>query len=655
MMGLPACVPGFLEAKTWARFFAMTAIIWSLLVGLLVFSASAGKEKQGKVSTPIDELRKGSLAADPDLAAALTGWSKAIYSGDGVGAVDQGAIIMERIGAMGSRNNIPAAALAVAVGKRALESFNYEGALMAGQLATHVAPDYSDGFFFLATANFAKDKKNVNAILPQLINGAKATVNNKLEQANLISLLIKFAFISTALGFMAAFITLLVMYRNAFSADIASFIPGGADSKLQMALGILTALVPLAVGGPFLFTLALPLFVWPYLRKSEKTLVIAFAVFCLVAPLAFKQMAKSVILRSDATYRALYLLSMDSWDHEAKYAIDSQLVKEPNSPLFLLAKGLTNKMSKDKGAALEAYDRLLAKSPNNEKILVNKGNVYFQDKDFEMAAKTYEQATKANSSSAAAFYMLSVAYEELLANEKRAKAYEKALSLDAKSTNEWQLLYAQYPDRPEKKVFDFLVTAQDIASFEQTFQARTETLAEGLWSAYFGGFSLDLYRKLSLVYIGAIVVVFLFWERTRIPHQTCLTCGAVFHPPMRMDMTTPKCNQCVAAQSSRAGVAGVKKDLKKKEIREYIESKSDLAGLLDRALPGVGRIYGHSPVPGILFLLATSLLLFFAGTLLYNDIIAASVPPMDAAKRNWPALAAVAVYWLIANTVFHKE
>jgi tetratricopeptide (TPR) repeat protein len=654
MMGHPAAAPGSLAAKSWAGYMAWAAPL-CLLCALPPSFAQADRGTPGKISTPVAELRASSIAANPELATALNEWGKAISSADTEAAADQSGKILDRLLAMGSRNMIPAATLAVAVGNRALENFNYDGALMAGQLATQVAPDYPLGYFFLASARFAKDKKDVNNIFPHLINGARATVNNRLELANFITLIIKFVFMSLGLAFMAAFFTQFLFYRQAFYSDVASFVPGGADPKLRPVIGVLAALVPLALGGFFLFTLALPLFVWPYLRKNEKFLVVIFAVFALTAPLAFKQMAKSLILRGDATYRALYLLSMDSWDYEAKLAIETRLAKEPDAPLFLLAAGNQNKMAKNREAAAAAFDKLLAANPSNIKVLVNKGNAFFQDKEYEAAAKIYEQAVKLNPDSAEAYYNLSVAYTEMLQNEKSTKAYENALKLDPKATNAYAAITAQNADRPEKKVIDFLVTADELSLFEQTFQPRVEKLAEGLWGTYFGGFSLDLYRKLSMLYIAAIAGVFLFWERGRIPHQSCLTCGAVFHPPMRLDMTSPKCNQCVAAQSSKSGVAGVKKDVKKKAIREYMRDQVEAAGLLDRILPGIGRVYAHAPFAGLPLTFITSILLVFCGSRFYSDVIAAAVPPADSLRQNAPLLGVMGVYWLIMNTAFHKE
>ena len=634
---------------------AIIAILSFVFLSMAAHVDAAAKEKSGKILIPKDVIKSGSLAANPALASAMSEWAQAVAEGNAVGSAKSSAGILEILGNLGSRNFIPAADLAIAVGERAIARFDSDGAIVAGQFAVQLAPDYPAGHFFLARAQFFKNKKDVNKIIPHFINGAKATVLNELEMANFISGIIKFFSLSLALAFVVVFFTLLVLHYNALFSDISSLVPGGADPSLRVPIGALAVATPFALGGFFFFALALPIFILPYLRKDEKILVAIFAILTLAAPVAFKQMAKSMIVRGDDTYRALYLLSLESWDYETKLSLENALAKKPDDGLFLFASGNLNKIAKEKDAAVAAFDELLKAEPANLKAMVNKGNTFFQDKDYEEAAKIYEQATKLNPASVEAFYNLSVAYTEMLQNEKSQRAYESALSLNQKLTNAYAAITVQNNEKPEKKVIDFLITPEDMTAFAARYKVDVEKLAGGLWGVYFGSFSLEMYKKFSVVYIALLFGVFLFWERGRIPHQTCVSCGVAFHPPMRLEMSAPKCNQCVAAQSSKTVVTSVRKDLKKRAIREFRDTMAHRAGLMDRVFPGVGRVYAHGPVSGMVFTALTTVLALFCGTMVYNDMIAASMPPVDAIKHNAPFLGAMALYWVVMNTAFHKE
>ncbi|MDH5637118.1 MAG: hypothetical protein OEZ04_01350 [Nitrospinota bacterium] len=651
--------------KALVLFYACLALIWVVAIGPASAQDPVEVENDPPdLGIPKTSLINSSLAADPELAQALRKWAETLVAGDHQISVEHSGKILERQAFTGSKNMIPAADLAIAIGKKSLDIFDFEGALMAGQLATQVAPDYPAGFFFLGQVRFAMDNKDINNIFPYYVNGVKATFLNKLELASFVSDFIKFLFISISVSFFIVFLTLLAVHYKSFFSELVSFIPGGSDDKFKPIIGILALLVPLALGGVFLFIAVLSIVLWPYVRKNEKGIIILFVLLALVAPLAFKQMAKFTILRADSAYRALYLLSTESWDYESKAVIEQAVAQNPKNELFLFAIGNLNKMAKNTDAAVAAYDEMLKINPNNVKVIVNKANTIFQDEilkskdkkeqNYDESVKIYEQATAADPTSVEAFYNLSVAYDSMLQSKKSTAAYESALRLNQQKTKDIAKA-AIGSERPEKRVVDFLVSPADLSRYEKSISGRVDELAKGLWGSYFGILSLDIYKKISIAYLVFFILIALFWERGRIPHQTCGSCGAAFHPPMRLEMANPKCNQCVAAQSSKTVVTSVKKDLKKKEIREHKDQVSAYAGLLDRALPGLGRIYTNSPASGMFYTTITSLFLVFGASVIYFDLISGSMAPAVVARSNAPGLGVMAVYWLSMNTAFYKE
>ncbi|MDH5510284.1 MAG: tetratricopeptide repeat protein [Nitrospinota bacterium] len=653
--------------KSMGRALVLVYVCLALVCVLFIGPASAqDSEEKDPPSAGVSRttLANSSLAANPELAQALRKWAEALMAGDPQSSVEHSGRILERQAYMGTRNMIPAADLAITIGEKSLEIFNFEGALMAGQLATQVAPDYPAGFFFLGRVRFAMNSKDINSIIPHYINGIKATLLNRLELANFVSDFIKFLFVSLSVTFFIVFLTFLVVHYKALFSELVSFIPGGADDKYKPIIGVMALLAPLALGGVFLFIAVLSILLWPYIRKNEKGIIVLFILLALVPPLAFKQIAKFTILREDTTYRALYLLSIESWDYESKAVIEKAVAKNPKNELFLFSLGNLNKMAKNTDAAVAAYDELLKIHPGNAKAIVNKANAIFQDEilkdkdkkeqNYDESVQIYNQAIAVDPNSVEAYYNLSVAYDAMLQSKKSTAAYESALRLNQQKTKDIAKA-AIGAERLEKRVIDFLVSPADLALYEKSIHARVDKLAKGLWGSYFGVLSLNLYRNISLAYLFFFILIALFWERGRIPHQTCISCGAAFHPPMRLEMSTPKCNQCVAAQSSKTVVTSVKKDLKKKEIREFKDKVGVHAGILDRALPGLGRIYTNSPASGLFYTTITSLLLVFGLSAIYFGVLSGSMSPSVLARNNAPALVAMAVYWLSMNTVFYKE
>ncbi|VAX14743.1 hypothetical protein MNBD_NITROSPINAE04-1170 [hydrothermal vent metagenome] len=596
-------------------------------------------------------LTQNSLASVPVLHDSLTRWARAIEDNDQVGAFDERNRIRGIMNQLGTKNIIPAADFSIAVGRKALLRGADAAAILAGENATLYAPDYPKSHFFLAKARFNQDRKNIKGFLLAVAEGVKASLANRLERQRLVALGLKYVLYALGAAFLITLFLLLMTHYKSMFTDIASILPSRPEGKWKLAVGVLVVTAPLAVGGLLLFALALPLFLLPYLKKSGMIVVGIFSAFVFLTPLAFDSMARGMIIGSADAYRSLYLLSKNTWDHETKAALEKERKANPANDSINFAIGLLNEMAGNKDAAIEAYDSILAKSPDNIRAIVNKGNTYFGAKKWEKAASIYKNAIKISPDTVEAHYNLSKAYTEMFQNKDSDAEYQKARSIHLKKTDSFRAMAGV---NPEKKVIDFQITKDDLLLFERALNEKTRKLSESLWNSFFGLYTYDIYRKISLGFIVALGALYILWSRA-IAHQTCFSCGVAFAPPIKLTSAEAKCNQCVAALSAKGGVSIAKKEKKRKEIRDYKDWRIRTAGTLDRLAPGLGRTFFQLPLAGLFLTFITSLIIIYGGLAFYDGIVTQKAQLAQVAQNHLLFFAVAAFYWIIMNTALKRD
>ncbi len=630
---------------------SFVSLFFSAFLCFVTVIDASGGPAVNEQSLPVNRIREGNLLSNRELANALDRWVKAIENGNRIDAIEQTDHIRDIMKMLGTTDLIPASDLCIAVGRASMARGDMEGATLAGHNATLFAPNHPDAYFFLADALFKKDKKNINSALYSLVTGLKVTMADRIERESFLGSALKYVIVNLIITFLVTFLALLTVYYRALFADIASFLPSNPESYWRVIAGLMVVLAPLAIGGWLVFILVLPLLLWPYLQNSSRVIVALFAALVFSGPYAVNQMAKGVTIRSDDTFRALYLLSGNTWDYETKTALEKELKADPDNTLISFALGLLNNLRKNKEASIAAYDTILRANPNDVRALVNKGNVYFAAKEWDNAAAMYKEAIKINDNSVEAHYNLSKAYTEMFANKDSDAEYQKARSIDPKRTDSFR---AQAIDNPDRKVINFTITSDDLKNYERNLAHNVSVVSNGMWDKYFGVITQDIYQAMTSAFVILMGASLFLWQR-RIPHYMCSSCGTAFCPPIHLSSTAPKCNQCVAAQSSRAGVSSAKKDKKRKEIIEFKNRRSQIASLLDRLAPGIGRTWFLDTAVGFALTAVTISILVYSVMTIFEDIIVQESSPALVAQNHVIFLGMAVVYWIVMNTAFKRD
>jgi len=227
-------------------------------------------------------------------------------------------------------------------------------AVTAGQHAVLFAPDHPDAHFFLARALFTRDRMDVKNVATELAAGARALFSDRIQRGKFAAYAIRSAYLALLIAFLLTFLAYAALHYRALLSDIADFTPSRPEGAWKAMIGALVLLIPLAVGGWLVFLLAIPLFLWPYLRPSGKAVVVLFALFIFSGPYVFERMARGITLANADTYRALYLLSKNTWDYSTKKTLERERGLRPDNSLVPFALGLLNKLKNDKYAIFTA-------------------------------------------------------------------------------------------------------------------------------------------------------------------------------------------------------------------------------------------------------------------------------------------------------------
>lgn len=628
-------------------------IVRIAVFALFLFSTQAygqGVVEEGRFSS-VSLLELADFANNADLGKAFDKWFLAIKSGSKLEAFNESNRILGIMRQLGTRNLFDVADLCVAVGMTELKKGSYDSAILAGEDAVKFAPDHPAPYFFLAKALFSKDKANIKGVVTSLASGLKVMFSDMVIRNTATSHLARFAFLAVLLTFLFIFIVLFTSHYHALMADIAMLFPVKPEGFLKILLGALVTMAPLAIGGWLIFLLSIPLFLWPYLRFGGRAVVGFFALFVFLTPHAFSYMSKGVFWTNGDAYRAVYLLSKNTWDYETKRIIERENLNHPNNKTLTFAIGYLNMLKGDKDAAIGAYDAILKKWPKDTRAMVNKGNVYFMAKDYNKAVEVYEKAIKTDPQLVEAHFNLSNTYVALFKTKDAEREYKRALSIDRDKT---AMFVEQTGANPDKKVIDFMITGKELAGLETKLGKNTEEAFKALWGVYLGDLSQKTYKVISLVFLGLIAIAGIFW-RNRISHRTCASCGITFRPPIYLDSDFPKCNQCVAAQSVKGAVSTTRKDKKLKDIREYLSRRNSVANLLDRVYPGIGRVCFQEHFSGFIFAFIASLAIVYGVSTIGIELLTHGNSIKEVANAHVFFLGFVAFYWLLMNTVLKKD
>lgn len=601
---------------------------------------------------PLSSLRLGDIESEPDMAKSFAVWRKAIEKGDDAEAfaeINKSLDIMNR---MGTRNLFSISEICLAMGRKALSDGVARRAVTSARYATLFAPDNPDAHFLYARAQFEADKTDVAAVSMSVVDGFKALASDRFRRDAFLSDAALYVAMASLIAFGAAFLSFLVRNYSSVFMNITDFIPSVQQGWWKVAAGIMIMLIPFAFGGWLFLVLAAPLFLWPTLSKEGKAICVLFAAVVLLAPQLFGYMAKSAALAEADTYRALYLLSKNTWDHETKEALEKEREAHPDNKLTAFALGLLNKMRKDKDASVKAYKAVLETKRNDIRAMVNMGNAYHVAREYENAAFMYKQALEVDPQSVEAHFNLSVTYNEALLTKDSEAEYGKANAIDPKRVND--LVAATKDQDHDRKVVDFPITPDDLASYERELGEKTWAMAEHMWKANFTALSMSVYMSVAAGFAVLLFLSHVFWGR-RESHQSCSTCGSAFQPPIRLGADQIQCNQCIAAQITKPGVSAAKKEKKRKDMREFKERRRLVSVIMDGVFPGAGRLMANECVTGIFFAFVTSLFVIYMATSLAGSLLAQGVSSASALKPHIAFLIMAAGYWIIMNTALRRD
>jgi tetratricopeptide (TPR) repeat protein len=631
----------------------LAVILLVLFLDITHSAPSAGQAQRGDFAfLPLSSLKLQDIDSETDMAKSFAVWRKAIEKGDETEAFPEVSKSVSLMGKMGTRNLFSISEICLLQARKALSAGSSGQAVTAARYALLFAPDNPDAYFLLARAQFEADKGNVVAVSMDVVNGLNALASDRFRRDAFLADAALYVAMALLVTFGVAFISFFVRNYASVFMNITDFMPSVQQGWWKFAAGIIVMLIPLAFGGWLFLILAAPLFLWPTLNREGKAVAVMFAAVVFCAPQLFGYMAKSAALAEADTYRALYLLSKNTWDYETKAALEKEREAQPDNKLIASALGLLNKMRKDKDAAVKAYKAVLDSDKNNLRALVNMGNAYYVAKEYENAVFMYKKAIEVDPQSVEAHFNLSVTYTEMVRTEDSTAEYKRASAIDPKRANE--LVAATKDQDHDRRVVDFPVTSEDLASYERELGEKTWAMAEHMWIANFIPLSIGVYMYVAAAFAVLLLLSEAFWSK-REAHQSCSTCGAAFQPPVRLGADQVQCNQCVAAQITKPGVSAAKKDKKRKDMREFKERRRLASVIMDGLFPGAGRLLANECATGLFFAFVTSLLAVYVVTSLVGALLAQSAPLEAALKPHVTFFAIAGGYWVVMNTLLRRD
>ena len=514
----------------------------------------------------------------------------------------------------------------------ALDTGQYDKALLLSEYAEQLAPDLSAATAARAQSRWVRNK----LFFHHLIWGQLTSFCKQLYEFEPPARFLAAAMLSLAGAFLLTLalfcLTLLAKYLPRAYHDLKHIFPLSMPHAVSLGWALFIFCVPLL----FNFSLCWVLCYWlllmfSYQNKQEQKATICLILFLSLIPQFLAGAATMLTAPQSPLIKTLWTANYGSWqDRDADY-LKSYSEAHPEDTASLFTLGLISKKEGDYKKAERYYQKVLERNPQHPLARSNLGNVYCAIKKPDQAIEQYQQALALKPSSAAAHFNLSRAYlQKFMFTESEAE-FMKAKHLDSSAVT---YLLVTYAENPNRLLIDEPLPRLEI--WQQAFSAASENrlLAQQLWDVTCRGIPFAY----GWAAPGAFIICALLVAKNKrfALAKRCMTCGRSFcRRCERVSAQTRSCTQCTNILGKQEGLDPALKEMKMLTINKYRGRQQTITTFFTFLFPGAGLMRKGYPVPGLLCTVLFAFFLFF--TVLHGFVMTYSwditLPPAPGLSR----------------------
>ncbi|MBI5183625.1 MAG: tetratricopeptide repeat protein [Nitrospinae bacterium] len=489
----------------------------------------------------------------------------------------------------------------------------------------------------------------IRKVINSLFNGVYYLLHDSGICYYYSSVVLIFLISSIIVAYSLLLIILFIKNLRIFIHDIARLLPFSDINILSIISSILIILLPLTIGGVSLFIIAIPIFIWGYLKRDTRVLIMMAIPFILLLPIIIHFVSKGLIVSNSNRYLALERIVNNSYDEEAIKILSDEYKKRSDDTTVNFSLGLIYKKKGDISRARRFYEDVLQKEPENKYILVNMGNLFFIKEEYNTAVQYYKRALKVDERLFEAHYNMSEALSELNDFEGSLRESSIAMELYNEKTRSYPRRFLGHPNQ---SIPDLPPSPDILISERERLRDEVDQLSKEIWAVILK----RIERDKILIVILILLALYLFYVNRYedIYSLTCKDCGMIIHGAFKYQKLKEKrCIRCLALSREGDSMEDARREVTKRDIKRYKQKRNILSILFNIFIPGSGRIILGRYVTGFFGLLITS---FFISGLIF----AFTSQPISAKGlryillSNYYILGLFIIYYLSSNLSLFK-
>ena len=486
-------------------------------------------------------------------------------------------------------------------------------ALKRCRLAVEFAPALPEAHTCLSRSILAEDPSALKAAAGELFASLRAQLGDPRSSRALFANALGVLFFGLVVAGLAFVLLLLARYAQLYVHDVHHLFPSGARRWQTRMLAAVLVLAPLLLQAgwvPLLFTTLFACAL--YVTTVEVAVSCVLLVLLAASPWAAEALGRVAAFGGPAV--DVWLLEHGEGSTAELARLQRRLEGAPELAVpFALARKA--KRDGDLPAAEKLYLRALETSGASSLGLAathnNLGNVYLLQGDAQKALGHYQQATELRDSLAAPHFNTSRALGlggvETL--EKVQAEQARALELDREAIDAFNAGQLQANKRSNKFVMDVPLNDSLLDPLLDQEARVAEPVGDEIRAQLAGPLPAGLASALPIV--AAALVLSLHLSRGKLrPSGRCERCGREVCKRCDPDARPSEslCAQCVNVFIRRTGVDPAERLRKEFAVQAYHRRRTAVVRVLG-VLSGAGHVLMGYPIRGILFLLATGMLL----------------------------------------------
>ncbi len=589
------------------RYSNIIIIFISLSIIFISRTCSYGDLKQNNTNKkiPLRGVIIQDIEDSPIIKDSLSSWKRAITAGKIKESHEAIRRIADQNRILGTDNLIPVTRYLYAEGKSLLDNLKTKEAIATIEDASLVSPIFYPAYFLLAGAYITENKLAIGKAVNNLFNGVYYFVHDSGRRYYCYSVILIFLVSSAIIAYFLFLFILFIKHLRILIHDISKFLPFPDIKILSIMLSILIILLPLTMGGVFAFVIAMPIFIWGYLKRHTRALIMMAIPFFLLLPIIIPLVSKGLVVSDSKRYRALESIMNNSYDEEVIRILLDEYKKRPDDVTVNFSLGLIYKKKGDISPAERFYENVLLKEPDNKYVLVNTGNLFFIKEDYNTAVQYYKMALKVDGRLFDAHYNMGVAYSELNDFEKSLREFSIAKEINSEKT---AIFSGKPADHSNQRILDLPPSSDMLISERDKLSGEVDQLSKEIWGVIWKEPAKDRILIIVLMFILALYLfsVSLYQD---IYSTTCEDCGIITGEIFKHKYQKSKgnkCIRCLALFREGGSMESARREEIKRNIKRYKQRRNRTSMLFNLLIPGAGKIILGRDIPGFFLLIITS-------------------------------------------------